>query len=358
MIENYAADLPADSGIRRILVMRWSAMGDVALASCAFQDIADAFPRAEIHLNTLKPWDRLFAEDPRFTRIISFDLRGKMWGIPGILRWVRTVGGAYDAIFDLQSNDRSRLMMSLLWLSGGAPGYRVGNHRRFPYNIGPPPQKSPVHAVEHTRATLRAAGVPAATEKPALHVPQRNRERARDLLEEHGLFGKSYGIFLPGCQAAGYLKRWGARRYIALALALSRSGLERVVLIGADDDAAECREIEEALGALAVNLCGETEPLDIVPLAEAARFVIANDTGTAHLAAAAGRPMVVVCGPTDPRRVKPAGRNVLTVQSGIYCINCYRKHCSHHSCMLLVSPDQVQERLSELGVLDRAVGVQ
>ena len=350
MSRAFTADLPADAGIRKILVMRWSAMGDVALASCAFQDIFDAFPEAEIHLNTLPPWDRLFVEDPRFKKIMCYDLRRKVRGIAGMLRWVKEIGrGGYDAVFDLQSNDRSRILMSLLWMSGSAPPYRVGNHRRFAYNIAPPPQPQPVHALEHMKASLRAAGVPTPTRSPVLHPSPRNRVRARDLLEKNGLGRESYGIFLPGCQAAGYLKRWGARRFIALALALKRRKIERVLLIGADEDAEECREIERALDGSAVNLCGATEVLDIVTLAEGARFIVANDTGTAHVAAAAARPMVVVCGPTDPRRIKPAGEKVSTLQSDLYCINCYRKHCSHHSCMLLVTPEQVYDQLISLG---------
>ncbi|MDH3315404.1 MAG: glycosyltransferase family 9 protein [Gammaproteobacteria bacterium] len=353
MSGDFTADLPSDSGIRRILVMRWSAMGDVALASCAFQDIFDAFPRADIHLNTLAPWDRLFIEDPRFKKIICMDLRGKMQGIPGMFRWLREIGGGgYDAVFDLQSNDRSRILMSLLRFTGRAPRYRVGNHRRWPYNVAPPPQPKPVHALDHLRATLDAGGVPTLTRTPVLHPPRRNRERALKLLKQHALGLQDYGIFLPGCQAAGYLKRWGARRFIALAMGLERRGLGRVLLLGADEDAEECREIELALNGFAINLCGSTELLDIVPLAEGARVIVANDTGTAHVASAAGRPMVVVCGPTDPRRVKPAGEMVSALQSGLYCINCYLKHCSHHSCMMLVTPEQVLDCLRDLGAFE------
>jgi len=51
--------------------------------------------------------------------------------------------------------------------------------------------------------------------------------------------------------------------------------------------------------------------------------------------------MAVVCGPTDPRRVRPGGDNVTTLQAPLYCRNCYRKDCSHHACMELLTPDQV-----------------
>ncbi|MCB1778349.1 MAG: glycosyltransferase family 9 protein, partial [Candidatus Competibacteraceae bacterium] len=71
----YRADLPADPTIRRILVIKWSAMGDVVLATALFEDIAQAFPGRELHLNTLPIWQGLFAEDTRFQHILAIDLR-------------------------------------------------------------------------------------------------------------------------------------------------------------------------------------------------------------------------------------------------------------------------------------------
>ena len=44
-----------------------------------------------------------------------------------------------------------------------------------------------------------------------------------------------------------------------------------------------------------------------------ADVVLANDTGIAHVAAALGRPTVVVFGPTDVQRWKPAGDHVHAV---------------------------------------------
>lgn len=333
--------------IRRILLIKWSALGDIAVASVVMEDVRRAFPRAEIHVNTLPPWDRLFREDPRFSRVIAVAVRGG--GLRGALRWLREIRrGRYDLIVDLQSNDRSRLLLALLKLSGARVPYVIGNHPRFPYNIAPavPPKRT--HAVERQRAALDAAGIPAVTGLPVLHVPERNRERAARLLERHHLNSGCYAVFLPGCQTAGYLKRWGAIRYTALALYLREAGYDRVVLLGAADEAEECAAIQAACGGWVVNLCGQTEVLDLIPLCAAARVIVGNDTGTAHLSAATARPMVVIFGPTDPLRAKPVGDHVHALQAGIFCVNCYYKHCSHQSCMELISPEMVFEKITRI----------
>lgn len=347
----WRADLPAERAVNRILVLKWSALGDVVIATAAMQDIVDAFPAAEVHLNTLPPWQHLFAADGRFSRIVTVDVRGRERGPRGWWRWLSRIRAArYDVVFDLQSTDHTRALLGALRLSGAAPRCLVGYHRRWPYDVAPPRLEQPVHAHEYARAALAAAGVPTRAERPVLAVPPARREAVRALLEAHGLRPGHYAVLLAGCQAAGYLKRWGAERYARLAALLVERGVDRVVLLGGPDEMDECERIERLCGDWLVNLCGRTEILDLVPICEGAQSVVANDTGTAHVASATGRPMCVVCGPTDPRRVRPLGAAVRVVQADLPCINCYRKHCAHHSCMRVVAPQRV------LAALDRPAG--
>lgn len=342
---NIRASLPKN-GFQRILVMKWSAMGDIVISSALMQDICLHFPQSQIDLNTLPPWDRLFQHDPRFSNLLVLDIKGRDKGLLGALRWLCAVRSRqYDLIIDLQSNDRSRFLLSLLRLTGGG-GLLVGNHRRFPYHIGPEPVTEVIDAFRHQQNTLQAVGIPTLTTRPVLHVRSENLARVAELQNHYGLNSGSYAIFFPGCQAAGYLKRWGAKRYAALADLLHQAGLEKIVLVGGPDDGEECEHIHQNCQAdWLINLCGQTQILDIVPLAEGARLMVANDTGTAHVASCSDRPMWVICGPTDPRRVKPIGENVKTIQSDLPCINCYRKTCDHHSCMQAVSPELVFETI-------------
>lgn len=345
-----SADLPAVSDIRRILIMKWSALGDIAIASAVMEDVRRAFPRAEIHLNTMPPWHSLFEDDPRFAKVIAIPLRGQ--GLGNTLRWLREMrDNRYDVIIDLQSNDRSRILLTLLKLSGAGVRWLMGNQLRFPYNLGAPPLAETAHAFVRQRANIASGGIPAVTPLPVLHIAPRNRARAAELLRANHLEGKRFAVFLPGCQAAGYLKRWGALRYGALAVYLREAGYDRVVLLGAKDEMEECQRIQALCEDWAVNLCGQTEVLDLIPLCEQSACIVANDTGTAHVTAAAAVPMVAYFGATDPRRARPIGDHVVTLQADIHCINCYRKHCSHQSCVELISPEAVFAALRDMGAV-------
>ena len=340
-------DLPAREDIRRILIIKWSALGDVVLATAVMEDVVRAFPASTIDLNTLPQWAGLFRGDPRFSEVSAFDVRGARRNAE-MRRWVAHMAARrYDLIVDLQSTDRSRILLGLLALRGRLPRWRIGNRRAAPYNLYPKPLPQPAHIHERMRSALQGAGIVTRSERPVLHVPADSRARVAALAAAHGLAAGDYAVFLPGCQAAGFLKRWGAERYAQLARRLQGAGIGRIVLRGGPDEEEECRRIAAGGGPGVVNLCGETRVPDLVPLCEGAWVVIANDTGTAHVAAAAGRPMVVICGPTDPRRVRPIGPGVVTVQADLPCVNCYRKTCPHHACMHLITPERVLAAVAE-----------
>ncbi|NOT17408.1 MAG: glycosyltransferase family 9 protein [Sulfuriferula sp.] len=340
-------DLPNDPSIRRILIIKWSALGDLIMATSVMADIAQAFPKAQIDLNTLPPWHKLFQYDARFSNITYINVRQRKGKWQAMWQWMQTVRrGRYDLIIDLQTTDRSRFMLGLLRLTGGAARYLIGNNLRWPYHISAPDDFPNPAPVQRMRAGLNAAGIATTHPRPVLPISPHNQARALTFMQTHGLQENRYALFFPGCQAAGYLKRWGEEKYADLARTLLQGEVDHVVLIGGKDEIDDCRRITELVGQGVVNLCGETEILDIVPLANTAKFMFGNDTGTAHIASASSKQMVIICGPTDPYRVKPLGDNVVAVQAEMACMNCYCKHpCEHHSCMKAINTEHVMAML-------------
>ncbi len=336
---------------RRILIIKWSALGDVVIASAIMEDIARAFPCAEIHLNTLPNSLPLFAHDPRFADVFAVDVRRKGARWRNTLAWLSRVrAGRYDLLVDLQNSDRSRLLLALLALLPGAPSYRFGNRAGFPYTAAPAAVPANAHVFDKMRAILVALGVPARTDLPVLHPSVESEERVARLRREHGLEDDRYVVLLPGSQAGGWLKRWGTERYAELARCLHAAGVPRVVLVGGPDEVDVCRQIA-GVGDFVVNLNGVPSLLEIAPLCAGAAAIIGNDTGTAHFAASADRPLLVLCGPTDPRRVKPISAHARAVQADLPCRSCYAKTCvatDTHACMRAITPAWVVERLPQL----------
>jgi heptosyltransferase-2 len=337
--------------IRRVLVIKWSALGDVVIASAAMEDIARAFPHAEIHLNTQPNCVGLFANDPRFAEVWAIDVRSKTQRWANSLAWLKKVRAErYDLVIDLQRSDHSRFLLTLLWLTGGAPRIRIGNRGGFPYTHQPAVREPQAAALPMMQSTLHAIGIATPTSHPVLYAGAAREAAVAELRAQHGLENDSYVVLLPGSAAAHPLKRWGTRNFAELARLLHAQGAAKIVLIGGPDETDVCAEIAAA-GDHVVNLNGELQLLDIAPLCAGAQAVIGNDTGTAHFASIADRPLLVLCGPTDPRRVKPIGSRALAVQAALPCSNCYAKTCVNpdtQACMKAITPVWVAARVAEL----------
>lgn len=340
-----------ENEIQRILIVKWSALGDVALASAAIEDLRRAFPLALLHLDTLPSAQRLFAHDPRFDAVFVLPMRErkKRWRVHA--QWLRRVRAArYDLIVDLQGSDHTRLLLACLAFGNGRVPRRWGIQRGFPYTLSPPAEAGPL-PLARMRALLGRAGIVASTPRPVLYPSDTQCERVSLLFGRLGIEPGRYAIFLPGSQAGGWLKRWGAEHYAELGLLLHRRGIRRVLVIGARDETEECARIVAAIDARAPGVAfhlADLDLLEIVPACAGTACIVANDTGTAHIAAAAGRPLWVLCGPTDPRRVRPPGAKA--VQADFHCLNCYRKTCRWGP------RPQCLERIEPAAVLALALG--
>jgi ADP-heptose:LPS heptosyltransferase len=99
-------------------------------------------------------------------------------------------------------------------------------------------------------------------------------------------------------------KNWPPERFAVLARELHERGIRSVLLKGFQDS-----QYADAISRMVPDVIdpgGLTEPIDgIVAVAERLALVVANDCGIAHVCAAAGRPIVSLFGPTDPRRWAP-----------------------------------------------------
>ena len=343
--QSMLVDLPNQASVNKILIIKWSSMGDVVISSAIMQDIHDAFPHAELHLNAMPPWHHMFASDPRFKKVWTVDLRKSERGWRGVKRWLGIVKQEqYDLIVDLQTNDRTRFLLTLLRLIGRAPQYLLGNYPVFPYTVRQQ-AVAQTHVISLMRRSLAAIGVRSLTRTPVLYSTQADIEQAKTILAKHQLDTESFVVLLPGSHAAGQTKRWGVRHFADLAQVLNALGISRIVLIGGADEAEDCERIAAYHPDFIVNLCGQTTLLALPEIYRHAEMIVGNDTGTAHLAAASQRPVLVICGPTDPRRVKPLGPHVIAIQADIACKNCYQKTCSHHSCMRNLTVDHVMANL-------------
>ena len=149
-------------------------------------------------------------------------------------------------------------------------------------------------------------------------------------------------VFCPGAEY-GPAKRWPARHFAALANELARRGYAIWLLGSPKDRPAGDEIIHQATIAAPRNYCGETSLSQAIDLIAAADFVVCNDSGLMHVAAALGRPLVAVYGSSSPGFTPPLSDRATILSLNLECSPCFKRECplGHLDCLNKLEPQRV-----------------
>ena len=169
-------------------------------------------------------------------------------------------------------------------------------------------------------------GVQEAT-TPLLSPSANGRLEAERACAEAGLSpGTPFAIMGPR-SAYGPAREWFPERFAATARALGERGL-RVLVCGVASEAAACEEVVRGSEGVAVSLAGRTSLPALLGLASRARLALCNDSGLAHLAAAAGAPTIQIYGSAASGWTAARGPHVRIVHQAPVCSPCWQRTCS------------------------------
>jgi heptosyltransferase-1 len=153
------------------------------------------------------------------------------------------------------------------------------------------------------------------------------------------------GRFVVIAPSAGWgAKQWPAERYGAVAAELGRAGYTTLVNAASVDDALANAVASASSGAATVVACRIGE---LISMLQRASVVIAGDTGPLHLAAALGRPVVGLYGPTDPARTGPYGTRSRVLRHGASRTD-HSRHTDTERGLMEITVDEVVAAAFEL----------
>ena len=169
-------------------------------------------------------------------------------------------------------------------------------------------------------------------------VPQPRLRVAADEIEpvkrKFGISGR-YAVLSPGAEY-GPAKRWP---YFA---ELSQKLQVPAVILGSQND--------HQPGISGKDLTGKTTLDEAIELIAGADFVVSNDSGLMHVAAALGRPQVALFGSSSPEHTPPQSPAARVLWLRVECSPCYRRECplGHFRCMREMGVEMVLDRLKTL----------
>ena len=227
------------------------------------------------------------------------------------------------------------------WLSGipRRVGYR-GHWRRLLLNQTVREPRKPGPPEHHSLRFLRIARECGAETPNAQPLPQTSNIKPQT---------SKLGL-CPGAEY-GPAKRWLPERFAEVAAKVSAQSSAQWILFGTKNDMAIGDQIATAIGDHCVNRIGHTTLDQLIDELRECRLVLTNDTGTMHLAALLGVPVVAIFGSTEPRLTGPLGDGHIILRHHVECSPCFLRECPiDFRCMKAVRSEEVADAvLSILG---------
>lgn len=330
----------------KILILKPSSLGDVVQALPVLRLLKGHLPASEIYWWIDSGLAPLLEGDPDLARVVRFERKRWVTPVhwPEMLRsiaWMRAQH--FDWVIDLQGLARSG---AFAWLANGgllAGLDEVREGARGFYDIIVPRASFHTHAVDWYLAVLPHLGIP--VHHNFIWLPERpNTGAALELKWPAG--GARWIALQPGARWLN--KRWPAEHF---AKAVYQLGAEfpdvRFAILGSAADKPLGEIVSRAAPERCLNLAGQTSLPEMIEWLRRCVLMVSNDTGPMHVAAALGKPVIAVCGPTEPRRTGPYRQRERVVQSKLPCVPCLKSRCvwpHPMECLTGLPPQEVVAR--------------
>ncbi len=335
----------------RIILLRFSAIGDIVQASGLARHLISLFPGARVEWVTKAAYAGLVGRVPKIARVWAYDPKTGVSGLRQLCSQIRE--SPIDLVCDLHAVIRSYLASAFL----AAPRtirYRKPYLSRFLLFYLHRNRFAPDFLVGRELAKVLTDPLHLPTDfGPRLIPTPDDKAQARRYRDELGV-GK-FIAFVVG--TAWPQKCWPVESYIELGrLIRQRTEYPIVVLGGAKD--AHCSSIAAGIGPGAFACEGALSLEEASALLSEATLVIGNDTGLVHAAEATGQETIVILGPTSRETGaypwRPGSR---VMERALPCRPCSQKgdrRCRQRQqdCLLGISAEHVWGHVAQrLGAL-------
>jgi lipopolysaccharide heptosyltransferase I len=364
----------------RILLIKPSALGDVIHTIPVLVKLRARYPSARIDWLITPENADIVRCHPALSDVVlfarrDFSKRGRRWratvAFRDLLKQIRRA--KYDLIVDMHGQMRSAFFALISGASvrigfdrpikfsrtisaehdlknvpsHGWRGAREGSWVAYTHRI--PIPTLDVHAIDRYLWVAPLLGLDDNPPDLTIYLSPETIRNVERLLEQHGVpASKPLIVLVPG--TIWETKHWTIEGFAGVAREFLREGFA-VALAGTKRDQERCRQIAAAARGVC-DLSGKTTPAELAALIRRAEVAVTNDSGSMHVAASLGKPMVSVFGPTNPVHIGPYERPESVVRVDLPCSPCNYRRLSQcpfdHACMKQVTSAMVVERARKI----------
>jgi len=322
----------------KILVIRFSSIGDIVLTTSFLKSIKTKYDNPEIHFLTLEKFSSILEMQPDIDRIIELNSAIGIKGLIELNGYVKS--SQYDKIFDLHGSIRARIVtLGLNNITSKVKKPRFLRFLLFQFHISLFPKGYSAAVMYHEciddHDTL---GIP----KTELLVSNIERKTAISILNNNGVKDK-FIVMVPG--AAWPQKQWIIKKYSNVINEILSRTNKPVVMLGTLSDKV-CKEIS-IINDSVIDLSGKTDIRQAMAIISLSDTVFGSDTGLLHIAEALDKRITMILGPTSTETGGGVSLNESNnIQTDLWCRPCSQsgsQECFRSSqyCMDLISSKRV-----------------
>ena len=266
----------------KILILRFSSIGDIVLTSPVIRALHNLPQRPEIHFITKKKFAQTLVHNPHLDKLYTFEKE-----ITEVLSDLKSEN--YDYIIDLHSNLRSKRLK--LALASKSNSFNKLNVRKWlsiklKYDLLPK-----MHIVDRYIDTVAFLGATNDGLGLDYFVSDEDRDKTKNLIAK---YKNGYHVFVIG--GAHFTKQIPSESLIKI----SNSSTLPIILVGGPEDHAKGEDIIANSNGKIYNACGEFNLNESASIIEKCNKVVSSDTGMMHIASAFQKPILSVWGNTIP----------------------------------------------------------
>ncbi len=308
-----------------ILIIKHGSLGDIAQACGAIQDISENHINDDVHLLTTRPYFNLFKKNPHISNVI-LDKRLSRFNLIYLYSLMKSIKKyKFSKVYDLQNSNRTAFYKKILFPKASKDTWSSTETTLSEGTSKDDFDKDSV--LSRFDHQLKSSGI------NTVHTLSPNFSWSPSEISQiknyHRL--EKYIVLFPFCSPHLTSKKWPYYNDLISMINEKFENKFKVVIAPGPG------EIKDASSINAICVLDNGKALDISQLASLIKdssFVVANDTGPAHIAAHLGSKGIALFGShTSPFKVSIERKNFKAIQVPE---------------LSKLSPDKVFERLSEI----------
>ncbi len=337
--------------MNKILVFTTNWLGDALFLSPFLAALKHNFAQSHLAVLCVPRVRWIFKNNPDVDNIIEFDEKGRQASLIKRLGLIfRLQREGFDTAFIIKPSLSRTLLLKLSGV-GRIVGFDNPKSGWLLTDKVPLPDKA-LHKIDYFLSMIEHLGFKI-NQRRYVFYPSREDEIYVDKLLSQTGIPRNLPLIVINPGGNWLPKRWLPENFSQLIKRIKQRFPINIAITGADKDKELAERIIRQSGVEVYNFAGRTTLGQLGALMQEADIIITADSGPMHIAAAVGKKVIALFGPTSAviTGPYPLGEHII-IQKDVGCkVPCYDKDCQDYRCMQTISVDEVLEKVEGLLVL-------